>query len=427
MKNLFCCLIAALISIPASAQPGNDDCSNAERLCNGTILSGTTTAATATASSDNGFCYVPAATVWYVFTTDSNGGDVTIDFTNLSFNPDASMGQQIQALIFSAGTPCDQTSYLPFSACGMGAANFSVTSAVSLAANTTYYVQVNGDNTGVGVTQPAQCDFEITISGTGVEYTSPTAGISAVTTTICQGDDETISATVADCSDTSSFEWYFDNALYSNDDSGTISSSGFGGSGYLKLIVNCGNLCVYSDTTDSIYFDVTLISADAGPDKYITAGDQVTLDGSGNGLPDWVPGTSLLNADQFTPIASPSSTTTYFLTVTNGNCTATDSVNVFVGQVIIIYSGFTPNNDDINDKWIITNSSQFPNMDVRVYDRSGQQVFQSIGYSTQEKWWDGTLNNSGKELPASTYYYVINLNDSSVEEQVYKGMVTIIR
>ena len=192
--------------------------------------------------------------------------------------------------------------------------------------------------------------------------------------------------------------------------------------------MNCGTQCIYSDTTDSIFFDLTLINADAGPDKFITAGNQVTLDGVGDGNPVWSPSSSLTNASVYSPIATPGSTTTYFLTVTNGSCTAIDSVNVFVGEVIIIYHAFTPNGDDINDKWVITNSGQFPNMEVRIYDRSGQQVYQTVGYATQDKWWDGTMNNNGnRKLPASTYYYVIDLNDPDVEEQIFKGAVSIIR
>ncbi len=425
MKNYLIFLTIFFISGPFSfAQPSNDDCSNAERLCNGTVLNGTTTAATTSGTTDSGLCPT-SATVWYMFTTTA-AGDVQIDFTNMSFNPDVTMGQQIQVIILAATTPCSPATYLPYSTCTNAGTDFNVTSTVGLLANTTYYVQVNGSNSGAGVTQSAECDFDITISGTAVAYTTPTASINSPITVLCQGEDFTVDGTILDCSDTSSFDWYYNNTLISSGSSSTFSTSVLGESGYLKLIANCGVECIYTDTTDSIYFDVTLISADAGADQFIIAGGQANLDGSGSGTPVWSPASSLTAENSFSPIATPSSTTTYFLTVENGTCFATDSVNVFVGDVIVIYSAFTPNGDNINDKWIIQNSATFPNMEVRIYDRSGQQVFQSTGYSTQDKWWDGT-NKSGKDLPASTYYYVIDLNDPSVEEPVYKGMVNIIR
>jgi gliding motility-associated-like protein len=150
------------------------------------------------------------------------------------------------------------------------------------------------------------------------------------------------------------------------------------------------------------------------------------LDGSGTGLASWTPASSLTSSTSLTPIASPAATTTYFLTVTNGACTATDSVNVFVGEIITIYSSFTPNGDDINDTWVIRNSSQFENMKVTIYDRSGQIVYETVSYSAPDKWWDGTLHNKGeKPLPASTYFYVIDLIEG--DDPIYKGSVTIIR
>jgi gliding motility-associated-like protein len=107
----------------------------------------------------------------------------------------------------------------------------------------------------------------------------------------------------------------------------------------------------------------------------------------------------------------------------NDGCFATDSVTIFVGEILIIYTSFSPNGDNINDRWHIVNSEKFPNMEVNIYDRSGQRVFNAINYSQEEQWWDGLFKD--KPLPTSTYYYVINLNDPANTE--YKGYVNIIR
>jgi len=419
-------LSACCFNLFSFAQPANNNCANAERLCSNVVLGGTTTGATANAGTDYDFCYTSSSTVWYMFTTNSAGGNVTIDFTNLVFNPDVTMGQQLESMLILATTPCSVPSYFPYSACGTGATDYSITSTVALAANTTYYVQVNGTNLGVGVTQSAQCDFDITISGPAIDKTPPLASISATNTVLCFGDSEIVDATVTNCADTSSFAWYFNNVLLSSGTSNTYDAGTLPGTGYLKLIVSCDLICTVKDTTDSIYFEVTPIDADAGADKFIGAGGQANIDGSGSaGTVSWTPGTTLTNAAIFTPIATPSETTTYFLTVTNGSCTATDSMNVFVGEIITIYSSFTPNGDDINDKWIIRNSDQFDNIEIWIYDRSGQQVFHTTNYSTQDKWWDGTLKETGNPLPASTYFYVIDLKEG--DDPIYKGSVTIIR
>lgn len=424
LNDLLCGFV--LLSSSVLAQPSNDDCSSPDRLCPNVILNGTTAAATTDAGTDYNFCSTPAATVWYIFTTDSDGGIVTIDLTNLTFNPDPTMGQQISANIIGATTPCSIPTYTPLSACGGGSTDFSLTSAIALNPNTTYYFQVDGNLFGAGVTQPAACDFEITISGTGVEQTMPIASINATNTVLCSSDSEIVTSTISNASDTVNFNWYFNNVLLtSSPTQSTYDAATLTGTGYLKLIFESDANCVVSDTTDSIYFEVTPISANAGPDKFIAVGGQTTIDGSGDGIPEWTPGISLTSTSTFTPIATPAATTTYFLTVTNGACVATDSVNVFVGEVITIYTSFTPNGDDINDKWIIRNSSEFDGMQVWVYDRSGQEVFYSSGYSLEEKWWDGSFKNEGDPLPASTYFYVIDLKEG--ENPIFKGSVTIIR
>jgi gliding motility-associated-like protein len=422
LKYSFIIFSFLLIGGIANAQPANDNCSNAQQLCGGQTLTGTTTASTASNSEDYDQCPLPQGTIWYKFTTNNAPSDVvTISFTNLTFNTDPAYGQEIEAIFINATTPCDKNSYTPRSTCVAGGVDFDVVS-VALDPNTEYYVMINA-KLGAG-TNPAECDFDISISGTPVDNTFPTASISAADTILCQGDEVPVETIIANCQDTATFDWYYNDTLISSSATNDFSTAALSSSGYLKLIINCGDLCVYADTSDSIYFDVTLISANAGPDKFIQEGNLTSLEGSGDGSPLWTPANTLTSATSFTPTANPDNTTTYFLTVSNGACEASDSVNVFVGEVITIYKAFSPNGDGINDKWVIKNSAQYPNMEVVVYDRSGQRVFQTTGYSTPDKWWDGT-NKKGKALPVSTYFYVVDLRIG--DEGIFKGQVNIIR
>ena len=84
-----------------------------------------------------------------------------------------------------------------------------------------------------------------------------------------------------------------------------------------------------------------------------------------------------------------------------------------------IPSGFTPNNDNIHDEWVIYGLNDFPDVNVKVFNRWGQQVFNSQGYNVN---WDGKFN--GEDLPSAAYYYIIELNQS---EKVFNGSVTIKR
>jgi len=60
---------------------------------------------------------------------------------------------------------------------------------------------------------------------------------------------------------------------------------------------------------------------------------------------------------------------------------------------------------------------------VQVFNRWGQEVFKTTGYSLNKRW-DGT--NKGKPLASSSYFYVIDLRVDEFPEP-FKGYVSIIR
>jgi gliding motility-associated-like protein len=108
--------------------------------------------------------------------------------------------------------------------------------------------------------------------------------------------------------------------------------------------------------------------------------------------------------------------------VTDANgCTNWDTVTVFVYPEIDIPNGFSPNGDGKNDYWIIDNIQQFPDCEVEVYNRWGEQLFYSKGYATP---FDGKYK--GQDLPVGTYYYIIRLN-SPLYPKDYTGPLTIFR
>lgn len=94
-------------------------------------------------------------------------------------------------------------------------------------------------------------------------------------------------------------------------------------------------------------------------------------------------------------------------------------VNV-CGEYGVFPNMITPNGDGQNDVWVLNNIGAIhPEVVVRVFNRWGNLVFESEGYTEN---WDGTHN--GEPLPMGTYYYVIELNDAA--STVYKGHVSII-
>jgi gliding motility-associated-like protein len=89
-------------------------------------------------------------------------------------------------------------------------------------------------------------------------------------------------------------------------------------------------------------------------------------------------------------------------------------------ECVQVVNSFTPNGDNYNDTWIIENLYLYPNAEVRVFNRWGSLLFESIGtYSP----WDGVYK--GQALPSEVYYYIIRLNNG-IDNQ-YTGTVTIVR
>lgn len=164
--------------------------------------------------------------------------------------------------------------------------------------------------------------------------------------------------------------------------------------------------------------------ANAGEEKVLFAGQSAQLDGSvsGDNITGyyWTPTEYLRNPASLTPTASPPHDMTYTLNVFSSTCgQAKSEVFVRVYQKITIPNAFTPNGDGVNDYWNIDALVTYPQSLTTVFTRDGQQVFKSLGYS---KPWDGT--SSGKQVPAGTYYYLIDLRNG---QPPFSGWVLVSR
>lgn len=180
-----------------------------------------------------------------------------------------------------------------------------------------------------------------------------------------------------------------------------------------------------TDSTKSVTITVNQNPvADAGSNITLFQGQSAKLNGTmqGDSIISyyWTPPFFLDNPDSLTPVATPPENITYTLNVVSQSCgTATSSVFIRVYENISIPNTFSPNNDGINDYWDIKNLYTYPECAVLIYNRYGQQVFQSVGYA---KPWDGTYN--GSPVPVGTYYYIIDLKDGTPK---IAGWVLVVR
>ncbi len=78
---------------------------------------------------------------------------------------------------------------------------------------------------------------------------------------------------------------------------------------------------------------------------------------------------------------------------------------------LILYEGFSPNNDGDNDTYNIPWLYQFNQVSIEIFNRWGNVVYKQTKYDNN---WNGESNvgfSVGKELPVGTYYYIIYVRD----------------
>ena len=87
-----------------------------------------------------------------------------------------------------------------------------------------------------------------------------------------------------------------------------------------------------------------------------------------------------------------------------------------------IPSVITPNGDGINDIFVVPcleDNTAFPNNEVSIFNQWGDEVFRARPYNND---WGGTYD--GQDLPAGTYFYVVNLRNGDTP---LTGFLIIIR
>jgi len=170
--------------------------------------------------------------------------------------------------------------------------------------------------------------------------------------------------------------------------------------------------------------------ADAGTDQNLDPGKTETyLEGNlptvGTGV--W----TKYQADAPAVIADPNDPSTevtnltigdnkFVWTISNGICPAESDEVVIKVNIISPPNVFTPNNDGINDFYVIPGIENRKN-ELIVVNRLGTKVFGAENYQNE---WDGKYK--GEDLPEDVYYYVLNIYwDDGVEK--ISGYIVIKR
>jgi len=116
------------------------------------------------------------------------------------------------------------------------------------------------------------------------------------------------------------------------------------------------------------------------------------------------------NHNLFTLFISPGGDSIYIIAVTDEGCISNETIFINSRK---IPNGFTPNNDNVNDKFM-------PGVPIKILNRWGQIVYEG------DDGWDGTINN--KLAVPGTYYYIIELKDENGKViKTYNGDLLLIK
>jgi gliding motility-associated-like protein len=177
-------------------------------------------------------------------------------------------------------------------------------------------------------------------------------------------------------------------------------------------------------------------TVDLGNGGTVVAGTQVPMSPVFTNGPfarlAWSPATGLSCSDCPNPVATINSNTTYTLTVTTPfGCSATDTIGYRVvctqAEQVYIPNAFSPDNDGVNDVFMVRGKGLARVKYFRVFNRFGQVVFERANFDANDPryGWDGKING----VPASpdVYVYTAELLCTGGSTYFEKGNVTLVR
>ncbi len=145
----------------------------------------------------------------------------------------------------------------------------------------------------------------------------------------------------------------------------------------------------------------------------------------------WKPADYLSCTNCQSTLSKPMLPVVYTVTVTNGyGCTATDTAKVDLlctQDRIYVPNAFTPNNDNINDRFLIKGYGIRLIKHLVIFGRLGEKVFErsNIGNDDSANSWDGSLN--GNPQPQGVYVYMAQIMCATGVVYDFKGTVTLVR
>ena len=147
-----------------------------------------------------------------------------------------------------------------------------------------------------------------------------------------------------------------------------------------------------------------------------------------NAIYTWSPTATLYRPNSTDPVATPTDTTTYFLTVTDSTgCTHNDSIKINCFSIdcgranIFIPNAFTPNDDGKNDR-LCFRGEWIQSFHIAIFTRWGELLYESNDINSC---WDGRYKDNW--CMPGVYVYTCKVTCQDGQESTFKGDVTLIK
>lgn len=245
--------------------------------------------------------------------------------------------------------------------------------------------------------------------------------------TACFGD--TISLSVLNPNPTFNYQWQSNGQLLSGQGTSSVELILTSGT---EVSVSAANPsgCLAQDTVQVAVsaLNASTVSASASQ-AVVLEGMTVQLNTTplnANYSYNWTPTFGLNNPNSANPEALVEATTTYIVSVAEGECIQKDSITVRVVDFICgrptlyVPNAFTPNLDQVNE-WLYVRGNFISELDFKLYDRWGELIFET---QDQDIGWNGYFK--GEKVDPAVFVYYLRVVCEGGEVYFEEGNITVL-
>ena len=147
---------------------------------------------------------------------------------------------------------------------------------------------------------------------------------------------------------------------------------------------------------------------------------------------NWTDDPTLSCLDCRNPVASPIDNTTYFLTVVNDQgCNASADVQVLVKKQrgVFIPNSFSPNDDGINDVFMVFTDLKSVSkvLSFQVFSRWGESMYEYYNFPPDDPTYGWNGKHRDDPLNPAVFAYVVEVEFVDGVKKLFKGDVTIVQ